>query len=149
MKQNFLLAALLLTSCLSKPDAPKCELSDYYLGKNVTVAPIITTSCDEAKAIPTKLTKDYFSLEQFPLRLTVNQGGARFRRSPEFNASDPSNVLGFLAEKNEIYAVGPSKNEYGIYYAIPVLDVNNDWCLAYVSTAVVSEKQTIIKNDKP
>ena len=138
MKKNKLwFAVVLLASCRAQPtDEAKCDMTDYYIG-DASVAPVLTTTCEEAGATPTRLTKEYLSLEQFPLRLKVRHGGARFRSSPEFNSRELKNMLGFIAEKNELYAAGPAKNDYGIYYTIPAIDVNGALCLAYVSFAVV------------
>jgi hypothetical protein len=140
-KLSLWLAFSLLASCGAPPsDEAQCDMTDYYVG-DVAVAPVLTTTCEAANATPARLTKEYSSLEQFPKRLIVKHGGARFRSSPEFNAAQLANVLGFVAEKNEIYAAGPIKNrDWGIYYTIPVIDVRGELCLAYVSIAVVTEK---------
>jgi hypothetical protein len=141
MKKNKLwLAVILLTSCSATPtNKAQCEMTDYYIG-DAAVTPLLSNTCEEAGATPGNVTKEYFSLAQFPVRLTVKQGGARFRSSPEFNSMNLNNVLGFIAEKNEIYAAGTFKNINGIYYTIPVIDVSGAICLAYVSIAVVDKK---------
>jgi hypothetical protein len=136
MKQ-LLFATLLLTACAEKD--PYCQMNDYFIGGAV-VSPILDKTCEESNATPIRVTKEFLSLEDFPKRLTVNKGGARFRSSPEFNAGDGDNILGFIAENNELYASGPRKSEYGIYYIVPALDVNNQLCLSYVSSSVVKEK---------
>ena len=141
MKKCLLLVGFIFTSCREKPaDGPKCEMTDYYIPA-VAVMPVLTKTCEEAGATPFHVIKDYTSADDFPLRLIVKHGGARFRSEPDFNSWQTNNVLGFVAEKNELFADGPFKNLRGIYYTIPILDSNDELCLAYVSIAVVSEKQ--------
>jgi hypothetical protein len=135
------LAALFFTSCSAQPsEEAQCDMTDFYIG-DTAIAPVLTNTCEEAGTTPARLTKEYFSLEQFPVRLIVKRSGARFRSSPAFHTANLKNVLGFIAEKNELYAAGPIKSsDDGIYYVIPAIDVNGSLCLTYVSATVVTEK---------